>query len=140
MNQPTCTSKQYLKKKKWFYMLHVEYFQLDQKWRTSLYTQKPVLQYSDRFLWVKNKPNALPIYRLFFLGPTSFPLYICVEWCPKISGSFFRWLWRKVRVQLFGRIKLHLMSVRDALQKWWNELFFNSFLCYSPLVMFQVDQ
>ena len=58
------------KRKKWFYMLHVECFQLNQKWRTSLYTQKPVLQYSDRFLWVKNKPNALPIYRLFFLGPS----------------------------------------------------------------------
>ena len=50
----------------------MEYFQLDQKWRISLYTQKPVLQYSDRFLWVKNKPHALPIYRLFFLGPNIF--------------------------------------------------------------------
>ena len=58
------------RKKILFYMLHVEYFHLDQKCRTSLFNQKPVCQYSNRFSWVKTQPNALPIYRLFFRKPS----------------------------------------------------------------------
>ena len=86
-------------------MLHVEYSQLDQKCRTSLYTQKPVLQYSNRFSWVKTQPNALPIYRLFFRKPSKH----AIHWEMAHIGSLkFRERW------VGGLLPMHY---RDQAQK-----------------------